>query len=209
MIGDRWGVTDDEVDRSYPCDDLVPSPSLQAWRGVTVLTTPEILWPWVTQIQRAPYSYDWIDNIGHHSPQRLLDVPAPAPGQHFTSTAGRPRGCLLSVEPQMHYTGRIIGITMSYVLAPVDENSTRLLLKLVMSGHRRLAPFLSAGDLVMARRQLLNLKRLAEKHSISLLTHCNTSGKETSLPQMKTSANTASLPQLETSGCLTRCSRRD
>lgn len=42
-----------------------------------------------------------------------------------------------------------------------------------------------------------------------LLTHCNTSGKEASLPHMKTSANTVSLPQLETSGRVTRCSRLD
>jgi hypothetical protein len=43
MIGDRWNVTDDEVARHYPCDDFVPTPTLQAWRGVTVQTTPETL----------------------------------------------------------------------------------------------------------------------------------------------------------------------
>ena len=62
MIGDRWNVTDDEVARHYPCDDLVHAPTLQAWRGITVHTTPETLWPWVGQIRIAPYSYDWIDN---------------------------------------------------------------------------------------------------------------------------------------------------
>jgi hypothetical protein len=33
VIGDRWGVTDDEVAYHYPCDDVVPVPVLQAWRG--------------------------------------------------------------------------------------------------------------------------------------------------------------------------------
>ena len=65
MIGDRWNVTDDEVARHYPCDDFVPKPTLQAWRGVTVQSTPETLWRWVSQIRIAPYSYDWIDNLGH------------------------------------------------------------------------------------------------------------------------------------------------
>ena len=52
---------------------------------------------------------------------------------------------------------------MSYVLVP-DGSGTRLLLKIVTPGLRWLAPLLSVGDLVMARRQLLNLKQLAERH---------------------------------------------
>lgn len=162
MIGDRWGVTDEEVARHYPCDDIVPSQTLSAWRGVTVKARPEAVWPWVTQIQWAPYSYDWIDNLGKRSPQRLLDFPQPVPGDHFTSTAGRPQGRVLSIEPQVHYTGRIMGAVVSYVLVPVDDRTTRLLMKLVMSGNRWLTSVFSVGDLVMARRQLLNLRRLAE-----------------------------------------------
>jgi hypothetical protein len=51
---------------------------------------------------------------------------------------------------------------MSYVLVPRDRDSTRLLLKVVMRTARWRAAGLSVGDLVMARRQLLNLKELAE-----------------------------------------------
>jgi len=29
VIGDRWGVSEHEVVRSYPCDDFVSSPRLQ------------------------------------------------------------------------------------------------------------------------------------------------------------------------------------
>ncbi|MFG3640815.1 hypothetical protein ACGF3C_11190 [Micromonospora sp. NPDC047762] len=87
MIGDRWGVTRNETTRSYPCDDFVLSPALQAWRGVSV----------------------------------------------------------------------------SYVLVPWERNTTRLLLKVVMQTPRWAAPGLSVGDLIMARRQLLNLKQLAER----------------------------------------------
>ncbi|MEE2057322.1 polyketide cyclase [Rhodococcus artemisiae] len=162
MIGDRWGVTDEEVARRYPCDDIVPAPSLSAWRGVTVNARPEAVWPWVMQIQWAPYAYDWIDSLGKRSPQRLLGFPQPVPGDHFTSTAGRPQGRVLSIETQVHYTGRIMGGVLSYVLVPVGDDTTRLLLKVVVSGYRWLAPAVSVGDLVMARRQLLNLRRLAE-----------------------------------------------
>ncbi|ANS27995.1 polyketide cyclase/dehydrase [Rhodococcus opacus] len=162
MIGDRWGVTDDEVARRYPCDELVPVPVLQAWRGVTVHSTPDGLWPWVAEIRLAPYSYDWIDNLGRRSPRQLRALPEPAAGQHFTASGNRPLGRILSVSAAEQLTGGIMGAVMSYVLVP-NGDSTRLLLKIVMAKGRWLAPLISVGDLVMARRQLLNLKRLAEQ----------------------------------------------
>ena len=54
MIADRWAVTGAEVGRRYPCDDLVDSPVLQAWRGVTVRASPRQVWPWLRQIRLAP-----------------------------------------------------------------------------------------------------------------------------------------------------------
>ena len=41
---------------------------------------------------------------------------------------------------------------------------TRLLLKVVSETARWAAPWLSVGDMIMARRQLLNLKQLAERY---------------------------------------------
>ena len=117
--------------------------------------------PWVVQIRVSPYSYDWIDNLGHRSPQRLLDLPDPAIGDPFTTAAGRPAGRVLAVTPGEQLTAQIMGTVMSYVLAP-QAQSTRLLLKLVAPRRHLMTPLLCLGDLVMARRQLLNLARLAE-----------------------------------------------
>ncbi len=44
-----------------------------------------------------------------------------------------------------------------------DAERTRLLLKVVTPSGRLVAPLLSVGDLIMARRQLLNLAALAER----------------------------------------------
>ena len=126
MIADRWGVSDDEVARPYPCDDLVPAPVLQAWRGVTVRATPEQV------------------------------------GERFTTAATRGLGRILSVTPGEQLTGRIAGTVMTYCLLPHDGR-TRLVLKLVAARGRLVAPVLSVGDLVMARRQLLNFKDLVER----------------------------------------------
>lgn len=161
MIGDRWGVSDDDVARHYPCDHIVPVPVLQAWRGVTVRCPPAGVWPWVAQVRLAPYSYDWIDNLGRRSPQVLLGLPEPVVGQPFTTAATRPVGRILSVSPGEQLTGRITGAVISYVLEP-DGDATRLLMNIVTAKARWLAPLISVGDLVMARRQLLNFKELAE-----------------------------------------------
>jgi hypothetical protein len=162
MIGDRWNVTDDEVARHYRCDDFVGAPTLQAWRGITVDTTPETLWPWVGQIRLAPYSYDWIDNLGRRSPQQLMGLPEPVIGEPFTTAATKRFGRILAVEPPKQLTGEIIGACISYVLVP-EGQTTRLLMKIITPMTRWLTPWLSVGDLIMARRQLLNLKCLAER----------------------------------------------
>jgi hypothetical protein len=157
-------VTDSETLRSYPCDSFVVSPVLEAWRGVNVVAPPEAVWPWVAQVRAAPYSYDWIDNRGRRSPRELLGLPEPRVGDRFTTAGGREMGRIVSVDPGRQLTGSIMGTFMSYVLVPCDQGTTRLLLKVVSQTSRWAAPGLAVGDLIMARRQLLNLKQLAERH---------------------------------------------
>ncbi|MEO6955571.1 MAG: hypothetical protein ABI137_02420, partial [Antricoccus sp.] len=132
-------MTEDEVARHYSCDDYVCAPVLQAWRGVTVHATADALWPWVTQIRLAPYSYDWIDNLGRRSPQQLRALPEPVPGESFTATATRPIGRVLAVDPGQQFTGQIMGAIMTYALVPTAD-STRLLLKIVVPRGRLFAP---------------------------------------------------------------------
>jgi hypothetical protein len=72
----------------------------------------------------------------------------------------------VSVDSGRQLTATIMGAFMTYLLVPSERDTTRLLLKVVMSPNRLLAPALSVGDLVMARRQLLNLKHLAERHTL-------------------------------------------
>lgn len=112
----------------------------------------------------APYSYDWIDNLGRRSPRRLVGLPEPRVGEAFTTAGGQQRGRIVSADAGKHLTGTVLGAFMSYVLVPQEHNTTRLLLKVVMQATRWVAFGLSVGDLIMARRQLLNLKQLAERH---------------------------------------------
>jgi hypothetical protein len=162
MIGDRWGVSDGEISRAYPCDDFLVPPTVQAWRGVRVEAPVAAVWPWVAQVRLAPYSYDWLDNLGRRSPQHLVSLPEPRTGEAFTTAGGRKRGRIVAVSPGSHLTATIMGAFMSYVLVPEEHGTTRLLLKVVMRAPRWAGPGLIVGDLLMARRQLLNWRRLAE-----------------------------------------------
>jgi len=164
VIGDRWGVSESEILRSYPCDGFVASPAVRAWRGVRVAAPAEAVWPWVAQVRLAPYSYDWIDNLGRRSPRELAGLQEPEVGDRFTTAGGRAAGRIVSVDPGKQLTGAILGAFVSYVLVPQEHDVTRLLFKLVLQATRWPAIGLRIGDLIMARRQLLNFKQLAEHH---------------------------------------------
>jgi hypothetical protein len=165
MIGDQWGVNDDEVRRHYGCDDLVLVPTLEAWRGVTVHAPPDVVWARVRQVRVAPYSYDLVDNLGSRSPRQLLDVPEPKVGDPFTRAFGRDQGRVVAVDPGRELTAQIMGACMTYAVLP-HPRGARLVLKVVARTNRWLAPALSVGDLVMARKQLLTLKQLAERDAV-------------------------------------------
>ena len=162
---ERWGVTDAETRRDYPCDEVVPDAEVQLWRGTSVHASPEAVWPWLRQLRVAPYSWDWVDNAGRRSPRELLTLADPRPGDPFTRVAGRlDVGRVVSAEAGVHLTAEIMRAVMSYVVEPVPDEPgrSRLLLKVVMARRRWWTPLLAAGDLVMARRQLAVLAGLAE-----------------------------------------------
>ena len=97
-----------------------------------------------------------------------MGLPEPHVGESFTAVGGRAMGRIVSVTPGRQLTSTIVGAFMSYVLLPQDRDAMRLLLKVVMRTSRwaafGLSAGLSVGDLIMARRQLLNWKNLAERH---------------------------------------------
>lgn len=71
----HWGATPDEVSRALPGDNLVPKPTFNATRAITVAAPPERIWPWLVQtgLTRAGwYSYDLLDNLGRLSARRII-----------------------------------------------------------------------------------------------------------------------------------------
>lgn len=169
-----WGATPEEVAASYPCDGLLPDPDGTWFRAVDVAADPQTTFRWLCQLKVAPYSYDLVDNLGRRSPrlltpgaeqlqvgQRVMSIfrlVAFSPGEHLT--------ILLDSAPARRLFGPF---ALSYVVRGTGARTSRLVVKLrmrdaaVLGGARR--RMLAWGDLVMMRRQLMVLKRLAERHA--------------------------------------------
>ena len=170
----NWGATADERARPYPCDRWVDRVDGAYFRAVTVLAEPRTVFRWLCQLKVAPYSYDWIDNLGRQSPRALT------PGAEHLEVGQRVMTIftLVEFEHDQHLTMRLAGsllfpeIALSYVVVPAEPGASRLIMKFVAQypegiGGALQRCWLPWGDLVMARRQLLNLRALAEQAASS------------------------------------------
>ncbi|HXF60114.1 MAG TPA: hypothetical protein VNK95_00775 [Caldilineaceae bacterium] len=186
----RWGATDEEVQQALPGDELVPAPAFVATKAVTIHAPAEVVWSWLVQLgvdRGGMYSYLWVENwllrlgvansdtirpewqtlqvgdfIRFTPPDYALN---PGPGLHVTA-----------IEPQRALVGCFglenrppdcaQGGAWQFVLVPVDEGATRLLLRGRNPGGSALA---AAGGKVahafqfyMERKMLLGIKERAE-----------------------------------------------
>jgi hypothetical protein len=171
---DNWGTTRDEMRTAFACDSLLARPDDQLYRAIAVRAPASDVFRWLCQLRAAPYSYDWIDNGGRHSPRALT------PGLEDLAAGQRVMRIfrLESFERDRHLTLRLADERakrwfgeLAVTYAVVDQgDTTRLVVKLALR-HRRsllgavMRQVLPWGDLVMMRKQLKTLKRLAEHHA--------------------------------------------
>jgi hypothetical protein len=159
MVGERWNTTPYEHHLPRRADALVPDAALRLSRAVDVAAPPEHVFRWLCQLRVAPYSYDVLDNAGRESPQELTPgLDDLVPGQRFM-TIFRLADVVDRRELTLEHDGALGHVAATYAVA----GDGRLLLVIAWDAPLALGPALALGDLVMARRQLLNLKRLAER----------------------------------------------
>ncbi|CAN5310926.1 hypothetical protein BH09ACT12_BH09ACT12_18840 [soil metagenome] len=160
-----WGATPAEVVRDYPADSLIEGPAIAMTRAVSVRASVETTWRWVCQLSVAPYSYDWVDNLGRRSPRTLTPEAADLEvGQKMVMVY-----TLTSLEVPHQWTGiaqRWMAATYAVEADPADPDGCRLVCRMVAAAPgpltRMRAHALAWGDVVMLRKQLLTLKALAE-----------------------------------------------
>ncbi|GGG25312.1 hypothetical protein GCM10007304_43950 [Rhodococcoides trifolii] len=169
----NWGATAHEASRPLLGDDLVPHPTLRATRAVTVLATPEDIWPWLLQVgtgRAGWYSYDLIDNFGRPSARTIvprlqhLDVGDIVP----LTPAGRTGFTVERLLPPrtMVWSTRY-DTTWTWQLEPQRDGSTRILSRVRFRLHPSAVSVaiglaMEFGDGIMVRKMLLNIRSRAE-----------------------------------------------
>jgi hypothetical protein len=174
MSGRVWGATRPEQEAPYPCDRLVAVPAEGWTRAVDVAAPADHVFRWLRQLTIAPYSYDWIDFRGRKSPRTLVEgLPELAVGQPLLvfEITGFETGIHLTGVLPAQLAARYGQMAVSYTVRPLDGGSCRLVVKVVVEAKgaltRRIRRRLLAwGDLVMMRKQLLTLKKLAERKGV-------------------------------------------
>jgi hypothetical protein len=126
----RWGATDLEVKGTMPGDELLRPNAPTTTRAITIDAPPEDVFPWLLQIgygRGGWYSYDWIDNDGRPSVDRI------DPSLQWLSVGDRIEmmpgmgPVVREIEPNHHIVSG--GETDSWCLMvePVAEGRTRLI----------------------------------------------------------------------------------
>jgi hypothetical protein len=172
-----WGSTAAERSAPLPCDRHLPRAAGVLHRAIDIDAPPAVVFRWLCQLRVAPYSYDLIDNFGRRSPQTLTPgLDQLAVGQRFMTIFD-----LVEFEPDRHITLVVrerarwaFGTAaVTYAVCPHGGGEadgrpggesggaagSRLLVRIASRRSSRVLPWL---DLLMMRRQLLNLKSLAE-----------------------------------------------
>ena len=169
-LPERWNATLEEAAATFPCDGLAPRGFIALTRAIDVDTSPPMVFRWLCQLRAAPYSYDWIDNLGRRSPRQL------SPGLDDLQTGQRFLiGTITSFVPNQHITvrgtpeaERLFGvIAMTYQVVNRGASGSRLLVRLDVHPPNRLWKrarylVLAWGDVIMMRKQLHTLKKRAE-----------------------------------------------
>jgi hypothetical protein len=171
MLGSTWNVTPAERAARLPCDDLMPG-AVRFDRAISIDAPPSIVFAWLCQLRVAPYSYDLLDNTGRRSPRtRSPELTDLAVGQPFIRIYGRIYVFeLASFKTDEHITlrlpdgsgmSRIATVSATYAVRP-EGDGTRLHGRELYDGPWLFGQTLALVNLVMMRKQLRVLKKLAE-----------------------------------------------
>jgi hypothetical protein len=172
-----WGATDEEINHTYPGDELTPNPVLRWTHGITIHAPVSETWKWVIQMGESRggyYSYTFIENLiagstlyinADHIIEEFQNPPI---GQEMI-------GGMLSIQSyeKEHYllaSSEIdeLGWTWLWFLSPTEDGQTRLVVRMNIEPEKSLsipAPamwIMDAGGFVMEQNMLQGIKLRAE-----------------------------------------------
>jgi hypothetical protein len=172
-----WGATDAEILRPMPGDEIVPEPTFDATRAVTINASPGEIWPWIVQIgyRRAGfYSYDWLDNDGVPSAERIIPeyqnlavgdkIPLPIEAEVRVLEPNRFMLLVIGGDSHTHPPW-----TWAWGLYPQGAKQTRLVTRLRIQLDLLPGLFVDMFEIAMMRKCMLGIKQRVEDHASYLL----------------------------------------
>ncbi|HEX6580776.1 MAG TPA: hypothetical protein VF195_07885 [Actinomycetota bacterium] len=170
----RWGTTDAEARGPMPGDDLLRPGAPSTTRAITIDAAPRDVFPWLVQIgyeRGGWYSYDWIDNDGRRSIDRidptLQDLSVGDRIQMFPGFGPVVR----EIVPEHHILSGGDADTWCLLLEPTAEGRTRLVSRWRQDWPKTFGTFAWAlisdpGAFVMERKMLRTIRSLAEARRV-------------------------------------------
>ena len=173
-----WVATEAEAKRPMPGDDEVKRPMSVSTNAVSIRARAADIWPWLVQMgyrRGGMYSYDRIDRLlgilDRPSANRIIpefqhlevgDVIPMGKPPSWPVKAIEPNKSLLIVIRE-----RGVEVTWCFMLDEIDDNQTRLVLRvrsrLAMTPMLLLSlPIMYPGQYLMIRKMLLGIKQRAE-----------------------------------------------
>jgi hypothetical protein len=158
-----------------PGDKIVGYPHFNATRGITIHSTPELVWRWIIQIgsKRAGwYSIDWMDNAGIKSSDRILpEFQKIEAGQFIPFTPDQKNGMWVSEFKEHEYIlwmDKEGKATWLWYLYPINKISCRLVTRLRTKYNLKgiwIIYYLlyDIGDIVMMSKCMKGIRKRAEK----------------------------------------------
>ena len=169
-----WNTTPADLRGSFGCDTVLAPADDIFVRALSIKAPPHLVYSWLCQLRVAPYSYDWIDNLGRPSPrtrtENLTELEGHERFMYIFNLISFERERAITVELSTHQLIRLLAgrCAITYRIDPgPSPDDSRLVVKLVLRYPRGpigwlMRIFLPRGDLIMMRKQLLTLRELAE-----------------------------------------------
>lgn len=179
-----FGATAEEEAAELPGDDLVPAADLVATRAITIRASAADVWPWLVQMGQGRggfYSYDRLENLAGCG---ITSADAVVPEWQGVAVGddvrlhpefGLPVAVVLPQEALvLHGAGPVddegpvpFDFTWAFVLRPVDDRRTRLVVR-ERYGYRtgwagRMVEPVSWVSFVMTERMLRGIRDRAER----------------------------------------------
>jgi hypothetical protein len=175
----RWGATDAEVERAMPGDDLLRRGATSTTRAITIDAVPADVFPWLMQIgygRGGWYSYDWIDNDGAPSLERIDPaLQRLAVGDRIEMLPGL-GPIVREIIPGHHIVSGGDADSWCLLVLPTGDGRTRLVSRWKQDWPRSLGTYVwiamtDLGAFLMEQRMLRRLRDLAQGSGSVELAH--------------------------------------